>query len=101
MGYDVVPTATFASEYERIIGYLVNDLGSKAAARGLVDGLSNVRVSLEDNPLLHAVSRKPRLNDLELREVLVGSYAVVYRIADTTVYLEHIFHQSQDFERHV
>ena len=98
MAFRVVPTESFESEYSLIVDYIANILAAPKAAGDLISSLDRVRVELSDNPFLHAVSRKARLADLELRERLVRGYVVVYRIAEGTVYLEHIFHQSQDFE---
>ena len=98
MTYKIVPAEPFEQEYDKIIRYLVEDLGSPDAARSLLNSMEEVRQSLADNPLLHAVSRKRIPESLELRECLVRNYVVVYRVANDVVFLEHIFHQRQDFE---
>ena len=99
MAYDVVATRTFEREYDSIIGYHANVLKSPGAARRLMEDVAKVRVSLAENPLLSAVSRKSALEGLKLREKLVRNCVIVYKVDGDCVYLEHIFHQSQDFER--
>lgn len=98
MGYKVVPTETFELEYRLVIEYIVNVFGAPKAAGDLVEELDHVRVELSENPFLYAVSRKPLMEKYVLRERLVRNYIVVYRVFGDNVYLEHIFHQSQDFE---
>ena len=99
MAYEVIPTATFEAEYDSIITYHIETLHSPQAAQRFIAALSETRARLADNPMIHAVSRKPLLDELELREALVRSYVLVYRIDSQRVFLEHLFHQSQDFER--
>ena len=98
MRYKVVPTETFELEYRSAIEYIVDVLGAPKAASDMVDELSHVRSELSENPFLYAVSRKPIMENLALRERLVRNYVVVYRVSGDSVFLEHIFHQSQDFE---
>ena len=97
MAYSVIPTETFESEYGSILGYIAETLGAPKAAGDLADALDCVRIEISENPFLYAVSRKPAMNGLELRERLMRGYVVVYRVSGDNVYLEHIFHQSQDF----
>ena len=82
-----------------MLEYIVQELKSPQAARTLNNAIKDARKALAENPLMHAVSRKPLLEHLELRERFVRNYVVVYRIEKQTVYLEHIFHQTQDYER--
>ena len=98
MACKVKLTEAFEREYDDILDYHVNELGSPQAARALADALDDARNLLAANPELSAVSAKPALQTLELREWLARSYVIVYRIDDDRLYFEHIFHQSQDFE---
>ena len=98
MAYRLIYTSSFESEYDAIIAYLIEDLGSPKAAKHLADEMDRAGEMLADKPLANALSRKPSLNKLELREHLVNNYVVVYRIEDEDVYLLHMFHQTQNFE---
>ena len=98
MAYEVIPTESFEREYDSIIRYHLEVLKAPQAASKLIDELDKAYVKLSDNPLLNAVSRKPVLEEFELREQLVRNYVIVYRVDGDLVYLEHMFHQTQDFE---
>ena len=98
MAYKVVPTVSFEAEYDKALHYLASKLNTPQAARSLFDALDKARGELQENPFLHAVSRKPLLEELNLREKLARSYVLIYRVDGDTVYLEHLFHQTQDFE---
>lgn len=97
MGYKIAATKTFSREYEDVLNYLIDVLGSKQSAKSLVDALENVESVLSEQPEINAISRKSALFEHDLREHFVKGYVLVYRIDDDTVYLEHLFHQSQDF----
>ena len=99
MTYEIVATASFAREYDAIIRYHVEELSAQLAAKRLMDDVENACGILAGNPTINAVSRKALLADLELREQLVRNYVIVYRIESNKVYLEHMYHQKQDFER--
>ena len=94
----VIFTQTFETEYDRILAYQIEKLCSPQAAESLIEALDNACSLLAANPELAAVSTKPALESLELREWLVRNYVVVYRLDKNRIYLERIFHQSQDFE---
>lgn len=98
MAYEVIPTEPFEREYDGIVQYLVVGLRAPDAARRLLSGMEKAREVLSDNPRIRAVSRKPLLEALELREYHVCNYVVVYRIEGEKVFLLHMFHQRQDFE---
>lgn len=98
MAYEIVATATFEDEYDRIVRYHLEVLQTPQGARNLVDAMDAMADRLSGNPKMMAISRKERLLGLELREYPVRNYVVVYRIEGDAVYLEHMFHQTQDFE---
>lgn len=99
MDYKVIPTYTFKAELGRTLDYIANTLKSVQAAKDLMRDVQKVRDILANNPELKAPSTKTTLGNMGLREWLVCNYVIVYRIEDGVVYLEHIFHQSQDYER--
>ena len=98
MAYEIIYTETFEREYDEILQYLVMRLHTPQAAQALMTALDDTCSLLADNPELKALSSKPMLEELGFREWLVKNYVVVYRAEDDFLYLEHIFHQSQDFE---
>ena len=98
MAYEVVYTKTFEREYDSVLRYHVEHLCTPQAAQSLMTELDDACVLLAENPELKAISRKPMLEELDLREWPVKNYVIVYRAEGGRLYLEHIFHQSQDFE---
>lgn len=101
MAYEVVSLAKFELEFESIIMYLVDILGTLKAACNLIEGLENMRSVLEVTPEIKAISKKPSLNQHQYREYLVKNYVVVYRVDGNKVLLEHIFHSKQNFEAYI
>ena len=101
MAYSVIATASFGRELDRIIEYHLTVLDARIALSNLLEKLDNARTILAEFPEIKAISTKPTLNDLQLREWLLGNYVLVYRVDGSTIYFEHIFHQRQDFERFV
>ena len=101
MAYSVVRTDVFEEQYESILLYLVDVLETPAAALSIMETVDLMIVRLEVTPEICAVSMKPSLEHLELREYLVKNYVVLYRIVGDRVFLEHMFHTKQNFEDYV
>lgn len=99
MAYRVVPTASFRAELDSVLAYLVEDLASPSAAKKLHKGILKARELLSESPEMKGVSTKVMLGEHDFRELLVRNYMVVYHFDGEAVYLEHLFHQSQDYER--
>lgn len=96
--YDVVATETFAAELENVFDYLTLPPHSNHTAKDFKESLDGAVSLLAEFPDLAAVSRKPLLRECGLREWYFGDYALVYRNEGGTIYLEHLFHQRQDYE---
>lgn len=101
MGYEVVWTDTYERELLEVIRYHIEVLKSPAAAKALLPEIENAIDLLAVSPGLKAVSSKRPFEALELREWYIKNYVLVYRSDDSRVYIEHLFHQSQDYERMV
>ena len=99
MAYEAFFTSTFEREYDKALGYLVEDLKSPASAAKLMADTEKAVALLQENPELASVSSKPALGELALREWLVNKYTIVYRVEGERLYFVHFFHQRQDFER--
>lgn len=91
-------TATCEADIERALRYQIEVLGFTASAKHLLSKLENVIDLLAVTPELKAESLKGSLEKLHLREWYISNYVLVYRFEEQVVYLEHFFHQSQDFE---
>ena len=99
MASRVLYAESFGRDYDEILRYHIEELSAVEAARSLVDAMDDAISQLAAMPESGPVSRKPGLAKRELRELPVRGYVVVYRIEGSDVYLLHLFHQSQDFEK--
>lgn len=99
MEYRVVFTDSYHEELQAVVRYLVDASGSAASADRLLSAVDNMIDLLSVTPELKAVSAKSSLMEREMREWFTCNYVIVYRFDGEVVYLEHIFHQLQDYER--
>ena len=97
MAYKVSHTDSFERDYRTVVDYLTREHGHQSAKR-LVMELGNVASILEETPFIRAVSRKPSLERRNLREFFIGSYTLVYAIADEEVLFVRLFHQLQQYD---
>lgn len=99
MAYELIATHTFEQEYDGALEYLVETLQSPSSASKLMEAVSKAADLIADNPKLSALSTKPMLGKLQLREWQVSRYIIVYRVEGNRVYFEHFYHELQDFEQ--
>lgn len=98
MAYTINRTEAFERDLGRVLDFYRNDLESPTAATKLINAISSAFDSLEQNPFLHAISRKPILEVHELREFFVKKYVIVYGVDDGEVILYGFFHQRQFYD---
>lgn len=100
MDYKIVLAKGAEEDLDRFVAYLLLEKKSEQAARNLLndfeatkESLSNVAGSLKlcDNPKLRELGYH-RINFLSHR------YFMLYRIENSTVYVDNIFHELQDYE---
>lgn len=100
MEYKVVVTKDAEEDLERFVKYLIIEKESMQAAVNVlndydatIESLKHVAGSLKlcDNPKLHQLEYH-RINFLNHR------YFLLYRIVDNVVFVDNIFHESQDYE---
>lgn len=100
MGYKVIATEQAKKDYRNIVGYLLYKLYNVQAATHFADEytmtvkeLTNVAESLTycKNPRLAALGYR-RINFKEM------NYFFLYRVEGDIVYIDDIFHGSQDYE---
>jgi plasmid stabilization system protein ParE len=72
---------------------------SIAAARGLKVRIDDATARLLDYPLLGRVV--PEFEDPLIRELIVGSYRLMYRPDGDTIFVVTIIHGSRDLRRHL
>lgn len=85
------------SEREKIVAYLMSVAGSPSVAAGFLDDMDRAIDLICEFPAMHALSRMPELAEKGYRAALFGSYVMLYTLSDDTVYVEHVFHQRQDY----
>lgn len=99
MAANVYLTQTALRERDHILSYLAEDVGSVSAAASVLDELDRLIGVLEAFPLSYRVSEDETLAARGLRVAPCGRYLVLYRVIGDDVYLEHMFHGSQDYAR--
>lgn len=88
-----------AREYEDIVAYLSQQLKSPQAARSFVEEFERQLDLICENPGVCSLSRMPELAARGYRAAFVNSYVMLFRVGDDTIYIAHVFHQSQDYAR--
>lgn len=88
-----------AREYEQVVSYLADVLGSPGAAASFMDEFDRQLSLVRESPEMHALSRMPELAARGYRAMLVGSYVALYKADGDAVVVAHVFHQSQDYAR--
>lgn len=101
MTYDYKLLKGAQDDYERIIAYLISIADGSSTAQSFVDEFDKQIGLVCETPDLYAVSRMPELTVLGYRPMLVNKYIVLYFFRDETIFVAHIFHQMQDYGRHV
>ena len=82
MTYNVVILKSARYEYESIVGYLAQILKNPRAAGNFV-----------------AEFEYQELAARNYRSFPVNNYVCLYKLEHETIYIAHIFHQSQDYAR--
>lgn len=83
--------------YRSIVDYITHALGSPSAAKAFMDEFDDCLDSLRELPEMCPVSRLDGPRQLGYRVALVKNYVLLYRLQEETIYIMHIFHQSQDY----
>lgn len=86
-------------EFEEIVFYLAKILDSPQAALGFVKEFDEQVEAVRNNPKLYAISRMPELAAANRRVALLSSYLFIYTAEEDTVFIEHLFHQSQNYSQ--
>ena len=91
MTYNVVILKSARYEYESIVGYLAQILKNPRAAGNYVAEF--------EYQLLRPLSHMQELAARNYRSFPVNNYVCLYKFEHETIYIAHIFHQSQDYAR--
>lgn len=99
MGYKVVILDSAQNEYESIVSYLAGSLSNKTAAQNFMSEFRRQLDFITDQPFLRTLSHIPELAARGYRKTPVNKYVMLYRVKGQTVYVAHVFHQTQDYAR--
>ena len=92
MAYNVVILKSARYEYESIVGYL-------AQIRNFVAEFEYQLDLLREQPLLRHLSHIRELAARNYRSFPVNNYVCLYKFERETIYIAHVYHQSQDYAR--
>lgn len=99
MTYNVVILKSARYEYESIVGYLAQILKNPRAAGNFVAEFEYQLDLLREQPLLRPLSHMQERAARNYRSFPVNNYVCLYKFEHETIYIAHIFHQSQDYAR--
>ena len=97
MAYKRVILSQAQIEYKEIVSYLTTILKSPQAARNFIDEFTRQIDMICENPDLFGLSRIPELAAHGYRPIFVNNYVALIVIKEETVYVAHVFHQTQDY----
>lgn len=97
MTYNVVILKSARHEYESIVGYLAQILMNPRAAGNYVAEFEYQLDLLREQPLLRPLSHIRELAARNYRSFPVNNYVCLYKFERDTIYIAHVFHQSQDY----
>lgn len=100
MDYKVVITKDAEEDLERFIKYLVIEKENMQAAENVLNDYDATIESLTHVAGSLKLCDNPRLRQLEYRRInfLNHRYFMLYRIVDSVVLVDNIFHELQDYE---
>jgi len=91
----VVWTESAWRDLEQAADYIARDSPHYAAA--FVLEVNSASATLAHLP--HRARKVPELNDPSIRELLVGSYRLIFLVSGESVYILGLIHQARDFRR--
>lgn len=97
MTYNVVILKSARYEYESIVGYLAQILMNPRAAGNFVAEFEYQLDLLRKQPPVRPLSHIRELAARNYRSFPVNNYVCLYKFERETIYIAHVFHQSQDY----
>lgn len=98
--YKVVITRDAKAHLAQILYYIRRDLGNEQAARNVKDDISETKTRLSHIAGSLKLCENTCLRDLGYRTIHLKhhNYFMLYRIQDSIVYVDAIYHDLQDYE---
>lgn len=103
MDYKVVITIDAENDLDQFINYLIYEKKSLQSANNLLDDYDSTIKSLAHIAGSLKLCDNPRLRKLGYRRInfLKHRYFMLYRIVDSLVIVDNIFHELQDYENRI
>jgi plasmid stabilization system protein ParE len=95
MKYSVRYSSKARTELREAYAYIAADQSVERAAQWLA-GIEGAIDSLADLPLRCALSPESREFGAELRQIVVGGYRIIFRVANAEVRIMHVRHGRRD-----
>ena len=100
MQYDVELSQLAEKQYDNILGYLAYKLKNPQAVAAVIDDFDTAVSILEKSPTSFSYCQSEKLKALGLRKFHFEKhkYLFVYRIVESKVIIEGVYHELQDYE---
>ncbi len=99
MGCSVSWTKWAENDVDGAVGYIVNTLDNRQAAKKLLDDLGAAIERIAGSPEMYAVSTQTSLAARGLRACFIGNYVLLYRIDGKQVIIYRVFSTLRDYAR--
>lgn len=103
MDYKVIFTENTMEDMDSIVEYLLFHLRNKQAACHFIDSVENGKFVLSNSAESFQLCLNPRLQSLGYRRFNLDKtkYFLLYRTENSTVFMDGIYHQFQDYENKI
>lgn len=99
MGCSVSWTKWAEDDVDGAVGYIVNTLDNRQAAKKLLSDPGAAIERIAGFPEMHAVSAQPSLAVRGLRACIIGNYVLLYRFDGEQVIVYRVFSALRDYAR--
>ena len=103
MDYKVIFTENAMEDMDSIVEYLLFHLRNKQAACHFIDSIENGKFVLSNSAESFQLCLIPRLQSKGYRRLNLDKtqYFLLYRTENSTVFVDGIYHQFQDYENKI
>lgn len=103
MDYKVIFTENAMEDMDSIVEYLLFHLRNKQAACHFINSVENGKFVLSNSAESFQLCLNPRLQSLGYRRFNLDKtkYFLLYRTENSTVFVDGIYHQFQDYENKI
>jgi len=84
MTYKLIISREVHDDIDAIVGYMVSELNSPAAAKGFLDDVDEGFRYMESNPFIYSLCPDARLAVKGIRKVVIKNYLILFRVDEKT-----------------